>query len=174
MPVINLCGTNLCRSCPWKALTRPPYEMPLDPSFKVLRNPSAVEAFDQVLRLCGRAPVKDLPAGRIIWSKAQFLEVASWDTFETNPFSSNISGQALAYLWKRSPQVHILENNSSHLYNLLLAFDWIQFSDIKLCILCTVNFASYSFAPMLLSKNNQDANCYKLFNCPHAQVRYLL
>ena len=169
--MINLYSINLWRSCPWKALTRPPYEMPLDPSFKVLRNPSAVEAFDQVLRLCGRAPVKDLPAGWITWSKEQFLEVASWDTFEINPFSSNISGQASESdlhrftFWKKF---------FSFIYNLLLTFDWIQFSDIKLCILYTVNFASYSFAPMLLSKNNQDTNCHKLFNCPHAQVRYLL
>ena len=107
-------STNLWRICPWKALIRPPYEMPLDPPPRLLRNPSVEGALDQVRRFLCRTPAKGVPDRPLMvlkqtpakepnGSREEVLEVA-WHAFETKPLSSNISGQVLAYLWKWSSQ----------------------------------------------------------------------
>lgn len=107
-------STNLWRICPWKALIRPTFEMPLDPPSRLLRKPSVDGALDQVRRFLCRTPAKGVPdlppmvlkqtpAKEPTGSRGEVLEVA-WHAFETKPLSSNISGQVLAYLWKWSSQ----------------------------------------------------------------------
>ena len=107
-------STNLWRICPWKALIRPTFEMPLDPPSRLLRKPSVDGVLDQVRRFLCRTPAKGVPdlpqmvlkqtpVKEPTGSRGEVLEVA-WHAFETKPLSSNISGQVLAYLWKWSSQ----------------------------------------------------------------------